>query len=379
MNIEEIKSKKPPSICFVTPNAYAILANDTSVKHVGGAELQQVVLAKAFVRKGYTVSMICMDHGQDEGIIIDGVTVYKAHKPQGGIPLLRFIHPRLTSVWSAMKRANADIYYQRGAGMLTGVFAKFCQLNHKKSIYSGAHNEDFLVGSPKIKYKRDKWLFKYGVLHVDKILAQNSEQKKLLLDNYNRKSVVINNVYTPPIKRTNNRKGYILWVSTLRDFKQPQLFIDLVKSLPQFKFKMIGGLGHGEENLYADIKSQALSLDNLDFLGFVPIAEVDAHYNGARLFVNTSRSEGFPNSFLQSWARKIPTVSFFDCGARLVTGEHVNELVSNENDMKEKVCQFMNEDDIWAESGLISEKYCIENHSVECAIRRLESVFYDQV
>lgn len=374
-----MKTKSSLSICFVTLNGYAILTEDLSIKHVGGAELQQVTLAKELAKRGYKVSMICMGHGQVDGIIIDGVTVYKAYRPTEGIPVFRYFHPRLTSVWSAMKRADADIYYQRAAGQLTGIVAKFCQLYKKKSIYSGAHNDDFLLGAPKVKYKRDKWLFRFGLLHMDNILTQNIEQQKLLKDNFGRESVVINNVYTPPTVRTNNKNGYILWVSTLREFKQPQIFIELAKALPQFKFKLVGGVGHGEVELYNNIQAQAENIANLEFCGFVPISQVDSYYDGARLFINTSRSEGFPNSFLQAWARKIPTISFFDCGARCKNGEHVSELVTCQQDMIVKVCEFMTENDVWAKSGLIAADYCINNHSVEYSISKLKCVLHNKV
>jgi len=377
VGLKNMKEKQTLSICFVAPTAYPILAKDLTVKHVGGAELQQVILAKALVKQGYSVSMICMDHGQADAIVIEGITLYRVYKPTSGIPVLRFFHPRLTSVWGAMKRADADIYYQRSAGMLTGVVAKFCRVHQKKSIYSGAHNDDFLLGVPQVKFKRDKWLFRYGLYYVDNILTQNIEQYRLVKENYGRESVVINNVYTPPKIRTNNKKGYILWVSTLREFKRPQLFIDLVKSLPQFEFRMVGGEGNGAEELYEKIRSQSENLENLEFCGFVPISEVDSYYDGARLFINTSSSEGFPNSFLQAWARKIPTVSFFDCGARFDSGEHVSELVTSLQDLIKSTCKFMNRDELWVKRGLQVEKYCIENHTVKFTVSKLERVFHE--
>jgi glycosyltransferase involved in cell wall biosynthesis len=44
----------------------------------------------------------------------------------------------------------------------------------------------------------------------------------------------------------------------------------------------------------------------------VPYHDVNDFYERARVFVNTSDSEGFPNSYLQAWRRGVPTVSFFD-------------------------------------------------------------------
>jgi glycosyltransferase involved in cell wall biosynthesis len=80
---------------------------------------------------------------------------------------------------------------------------------------------------------------------------------------------------------------------------------------------MIGGPGAGESELFEVIRSQAQLLENVDFLGFVPYAQVDVEFDRASVFVNTSDSEGFPNTFLQAWARGVPTVSFIDAGARL--------------------------------------------------------------
>ena len=71
-----MKTQDQLSICFVSPFTFPLLAQDPNIKHVGGAELQQSILAKALAKQGYKVSMICLDYGQEDGEVIDGVTVF---------------------------------------------------------------------------------------------------------------------------------------------------------------------------------------------------------------------------------------------------------------------------------------------------------------
>ena len=73
--------KKKPHICFVAPTAYSVISGDENIEIVGGAELQQSLLAKALVKNGYQVSMICMDHGQEDLVEFDGVKVIKTYCP----------------------------------------------------------------------------------------------------------------------------------------------------------------------------------------------------------------------------------------------------------------------------------------------------------
>jgi glycosyltransferase involved in cell wall biosynthesis len=68
----------------------------------------------------------------------------------------------------------------------------------------------------------------------------------------------------------------------------------------------------GAEDLYARVRDEAATCPNLEFKGSVPYHEVNAYYARARVFVNTSDSEGFPNSYLQAWVRGTPLVAFFD-------------------------------------------------------------------
>lgn len=340
----------------------------------GGAELQQSLLAKALAKRGHDVSMICMDHGQEDNKSVAGVIVYKCYAPDAGLPVVRFIYPRLTSVWNAMKRANADVYYQRTAGAITGFVAAFCRYYDKASVFCGAGNPDFEKNTSRIRFKRDKVIYEYGLRNADQVLVQNIEQSQLCLENFGRTSIIVPNAYQPPVSSSTDATGYVLWVSTIRSLKNPGAFLALAREMPQFQFRMIGGPGPDEPGLYRKISEEAMSIPNIEFLGYVPFSDIETHFDGARLFVNTSDSEGFPNTFLQSWARGIPTISFVDCGAR--HGKRsIGWQAESDEEMADLVKTLMESDDVWARSGALAKNYFENNNSLDTVIDIHEKVF----
>src|SRR5438034_11761097 len=78
-----------PHICFVAPNAWPVFSHDPRIEIIGGSEVQQSILARALVVAGYRVSMICLDFGQPQRVLLDGVTVHKTYRPDAGLPVLR--------------------------------------------------------------------------------------------------------------------------------------------------------------------------------------------------------------------------------------------------------------------------------------------------
>jgi len=161
-----------PRICFVAPTIWPMLAGANDIPVIGGAELQQTIVARALARRGYPVSMISMDFGQEEGAEVDGIRVHKIYAPDAGIPVVRFLHPRLTSLWQALKRADADVYYQRTAAATAGFMAAFCRRHGKRSIHSGASDVDFVPGKQDLAYKRDQLIYEWGVRNVDTVFRQ---------------------------------------------------------------------------------------------------------------------------------------------------------------------------------------------------------------
>src|SRR5205807_8919507 len=65
-------------------------------------------------------------------------------------------------------------------------------------------------------------------------------------------------------------------------------------------------------DLYAEVRREASRRPNLGFHGRLSYHDTNALYARARLLVNTSEVEGFPNTYLQAWINGVPVSSYLD-------------------------------------------------------------------
>jgi glycosyltransferase involved in cell wall biosynthesis len=353
-------------LCFVAPRAWPVLSGDPAIPIVGGAEVQQSLLARLFAARGHRVSMICLDYGQPQRARVDGVEVVKFCRMKAGLPVLRFLHPRVTSMWRAMREIGADIYYCRSASMWVGVLAEFCRRYGRRSIYAGASNKDFVadVGG-QLAYARDRWLYRRGIARVDGIVAQNEEQRASLRATHRRDAVVIPSCYRAPERKFAGKGDCVLWVGTLHRGKRPELLLELAKRLPQRRFVLVGGPSAGAPDLYERVRAQAATMPNVEMTGFLPLAEVEPLFDRARVFVNTSIYEGMPNTFLQAWARGVPTVATVDVEAP------VHRVVADLEGLALQVESAFDDPD----SGQACREYYERNHAPAHVLARYEALF----
>jgi glycosyltransferase involved in cell wall biosynthesis len=379
-----MKSQDKPHICFVAPDTWPVLSGDRSIESVGGAQVQQTLLAKELARRGYRVSMVCMDYGQADPVTVADVTVFKCHAPIQGLPVVRFFHPRLTGMWSALRRVDADIYYQRAAGVVTGVTAAFAKRHGRRFIYAAAHDLDLARDETWKLFQRragwrDRQLFQLGLKMADAIVVQHEGQACDCERWQNRLPTLVPSCYALPPHHRADPNGVVLWVSALRSWKRPELFLELARRLPSTRFRIVGGRSaerDGEE-IFRKTKEAAAAIPNLDFVGFVPYADIDAQFNAARVFVNTSDHEGFPNTFLQSWSRGIPTVSFVDTGSKL-NGKPVVNVAAGLDDMATQVDQLMQDDEHWSETSRRVRACYERSHTPDAAVDAYERLFARQ-
>jgi glycosyltransferase involved in cell wall biosynthesis len=301
------------TICFVGADVYPVLNPKYGAGYIGGESVQHTLLARAFRDMGWRVSVVDTDYGQPDGEIVDGITVFKTFRPAAGIPAARFLHPRLTGIWAALRRADADIYYQSCAGMMTGVVAAFCKFHHRTFLFRTAHDTDCIPGEQLVRFRRDRIIYEYGLRNAHHIAVQGLHQRELLRRHYELDGAPVAMAVEPPSEAAEPVRDIdILWVNNFRPFKRPELAVNLARRLSNRRMTMIGGPCPGLGEYFEGVRRSARGIPGLDFVGPVPYRQVNEFFHRARLFVNTSRSEGFPNSFLQAWIRGVPVVSFFD-------------------------------------------------------------------
>jgi glycosyltransferase involved in cell wall biosynthesis len=358
-----------------------VFSHDPDNELIGGAEVQQSILARALACAGYRVSMICLDFGQPQRVLLDGVMVHKAYRPDAGLRVLRFIHPRITTLWRAMRAVDADVYYQRCSAMLTAVVAEFCRRYGKRSIFASAAELDFVPGRQPIRYLRDRWLFERGLARVDRIVVQNATQQQNCRANYGRESTQIPSCYELPAGASPGRGDCVLWVASMRerDYKRPELFLELARRLPRRRFVMIGGAGGAARNAcFERTRNAARDIPNVEFTGFLPLARAEPYFDRARILVNTSLHEGIPNTFLQAWARGVPTVAFVDTGARL-RGEPLYRVVERVEEAADEIERLFTDEAHWARASARCREYFDSTHSTAKVLERFDGLLGELV
>ena len=374
------KANRKFSICFVSLDNFAVLIKDRKLGHIGGAERQQAIIGRHLSNRGYRVSFITLDHGQDNDIEVDGMRIIKAYDPNVGIPVLRFSHPRLTSLWRAMKEADADIYYQRKGDSLTGTVAAFCRWHRRQFVFAIASYYDCLADLPDCLAKHERVLYRYGLKRANLVLAQTVTQQKLIHQNFGIDSIVIPNC-APNYWRgsgqadapTSAQRRHLMWIGRFTPVKRLELLLDIAEKHRDLQFDVIGG-GNSESGYVQRLRSRAKSIPNVHLHGIIPHAYVLQLYQRSAILICTSRAEGFPNTFLEAWSYGLPVVSTFDPD-NLITKHGLGVVAEDVPGLVDGIQILLNSQQHWSKASQASLEYYRNNHSIETVIPRLENTF----
>ena len=361
-------------ICIVGLDSYGMLSGEGDLKYIGGESVQHVLLARAWRDLGHDVSMIVHDEGQGARRVIDGITAIAAHTRHGGLPGLRFFHPRASKLVSALSAADADVYYQSPAGVNTGFTAWFCGMSNRHFMFRVASDSD-CEKEPRLRLLRDRMLYDFGLKRAHVVAAQTAYQQQLLRENHGVESVVINMMVEPPARPTKpiTKDIDVLWLSNLRSLKRPELALELARQLPDMKFTIAGGPMPGGETYFEDVAAAAARLSNVTMLGAVRYADTGALFDRAKVFLNTSSIEGFPNTFLQSWIRGVPVVSFFDPDG-MVNRLQLGRIASSLDDMREAIRGLLDVDVYRELIGRRARDFAVREYTTGVAARYLEQL-----
>lgn len=365
-------------ICIVANNAYGALTGEES-GHIGGVERQTALLSEWLVDNGHDVSVVTWNEGRNANEVINGIKIIKLCKVTDGIPILRFFYPRWTSLASALKEANADVYYHNCAEYVTGQVALWAKANNKPFIYTVASDADCELNLPNLKSKREEYLFRYGLTHANLVITQTQKQKQLLKQNYDLNVQVINMPATPPKPEANFKretlfnKQKVIWVGRLHKVKRVEWLLDIADELPEVSFEIIGP--EGDSSTYmSDILSRIEQSKNITYVGKIGRTDMPDIYQNGSILCCTSVYEGFPNTYLEAWSYGLPVITTIDPDD-IIKKQNLGYHVTNKNEFSAHILSLINKPIHWEETSINCENYYLHNHEQNTVMRKFEQAF----
>ncbi|MHA2182887.1 MAG: glycosyltransferase, partial [Promethearchaeota archaeon] len=212
--------KKKIKVCFISKEIYPYLTY-TDEKTAGGAERQQFLLANKFKDQELDIFFIVGDYNQKNIEKTDKFTIIKSFYLFQNNHILRLIFDFILLL-SAMKKANADIYFNRILHYHTIFTAFLCKIMQKSFIFSvGTYWSSDINEFKKLNPIR-RFLYKYGIKNSNILIVQTEFQKQNFKKLYEKDGIVIKNAYPLdsnfPLK---SKPPIILWVGSIQERKQP--------------------------------------------------------------------------------------------------------------------------------------------------------------
>ena len=362
-------------VCIVGLKCYDHISGAAIPRYLGGIETQLVTLARGLAELGCRVSLVTYDHDQPEGEVFDGVTVFKSYRPQAGIRGLRGFS-RMTSVWKAMRRADADVYLQMGAGAETGWVALGCRMMRPRRafVFCLASNANYAAHLRSGLLGWEGRLYRRGLRSADLVVAQTNEQRRGLRERTGIESRVIPMAIAQPEQQLDRtERNRVLWIGRISRSKRLEWLLDAAEQCSELQFDVVGSPNTSDAYV-VDLLKRAEIIPNITVHGRVSAAELDRIYGSTRVLCCTSQLEGFPTSFLEAWSRGIPVVTTFDPDG-IVARHGLGAVVASVGELIAHLRQLMSDSSLHSALGTAARRYFDENHTNAVVSRRFRDQF----
>lgn len=287
---------------------FNVLIWDTSIAemlcggHFGGIAVQLKFWGEAFMKNGASVHSLTYRSSFER----DGFIFHKIVNKRNFNLVLEWIY-----AYRLIRELRPKYVLIRGAQRALYPLVTVARLFDAKVIFFGASDVNFIPGKASVGNGLNQKMYEKGLDKVPVIVTQNEFQKNTLFSNYGKSSVVIPNIWPKIAGGDDEEKCYdVVWIANFRRLKRAEWVMELARQLPDVKFVMAGGAN--DFGYFSEIRSLAIGLKNVEFLGPVSFEKSNELIRHSKILLCTSEYEGFPNTFLQAWAANVPVLSTVD-------------------------------------------------------------------
>ncbi|MDD5772182.1 MAG: glycosyltransferase family 4 protein [bacterium] len=367
-----------------------LIATPSYWPRIGGIERIGPLLAKEIRSSGIDVEILTHLHTKD-------IKKYTHDEYGTEIKYIDFKHPADRSVPKFRRikiylslfvfafRSKPDILYIRWVDWTSWYFLiikKILQIPAVVSIHGSDVNKLPFVSDFGKQFLIDTLKSADRIISTSNILIKKAEEISNL--DLSKKYYIIPNGID--LKRFDNKvkyisgKPYILAIGRLVYAKGFDLLLEAFKKLcenvPEIELIIAGG-GEEKNNLIDKAKILGIS-DRVKLIGPVDESTVVSLLNGCRLFVCSSRSEGFGNVILEAMAAGKPIVSFGVGGVVEIIQDDINGILcepGNICDLVKNILNLLKSEEECNRLAMNGYLYVKENYSCEVMAKRYIKVF----
>ena len=276
----------------------------------------------------------------------------------------------IVRLYRALARERPDIILQFVGSAHTGIAALYARSHGCKMIWRVTNDpsvEPDKTSWRKPHLKLEQLFLSFGIRNATLILAQTEYQRARLTERFPNAPVqVLPNFHpaAPDCGRSGAVVKQVVWVANLKPLKNPGAFVRLARRFAHradVRFVMVGGTDGGEWTKQQ--LTEIAATPNLDYRGAVSQSAVNSLLEHTDLLVNTSDHEGFSNTFIQAWMRRVPVVSLRVDPDRLLSRGGLGAVTGDEDTLYERVAALLDDPDRCAAIGARARRYALEHHA----------------
>lgn len=360
------------TICVLLPNHW-----DAGK---GGAEYQTLCLVERMLETTDFRVVYLARHvpGNRAGYLYE-LLGFRGPRVPGGIRWGRWLDT--FDLYRQLKDIAPDAIVHMVACAYTGVAAYYARRHDCSLVWYLASDMDVepkpVLGVGRIGTVFDMPLFRYGARHADYVIAQTRKQADRMRQTMSREAdLVVGNFHPAPEASCEKSDPFtVLWVANMKELKRPELFVQLAEALcheGNFSFRMIGRAEDSDSGV--ELLAWVDRLPCIEYLGEMEVEEVNRQMEAAHVFVNTSDYEGFPNTFIQAWMRKVPTLSINVDPDGIISRHGLGRCCGSLEGLKSALMEYYEDRERLAQDAEKCARYAVENFGMSNADRVIELI-----
>lgn len=344
----------------------------------GGAEIQLKYLVEACTISGFEVHYIYEEKGVPIANKVKAI-LHPLHKKRNykfcgkGWFLYR------DQILKELNNIKPDSIYTRLGSSWVGIVATYAKLHNIKHIHALASDIDVskqLFHKPyyPLFSQIETYCLNRGLKYATTIIAQNDYQQECVRRRFHNRIVLVNQM-TPRVKSDDvvklKTKIRIVWIANFKKIKRPEVFVRLAKSLTCFSDRiemiMCGRMPEKYKFLEDDINKIAY----MNYQGELTQEQVFKLLSSAHVLINTSSHEGFSNTFVQAWMRKVVVVSMNSNPNNILTEKNIGYFTPTFDELLKSVLSLIEDPHEIQEKAEASYLYALNFHALENNIDKI--------